>query len=364
MSGLNLELLFREKEQFHFNASLPAPLCFKKTIFTMYARNALYKMGKSLAKNEKRKVVLVPAYSCGDEIASLVGAGLEIRPYEITDNFQVNLSDLFSRKDKETLAIMVTHFLSIPSVNIFEIKEFARKNKIFLIENCAHVFDAKLKNVHLGEIGDFSVFSIRKFLPLPHGGALVINNPSLEKPTFTLPPNEAVMFDFLVYLERQLNIFSLGTTIDKIYKNFGIKIRNKHGQRLEKWGGYELSLSNFSKNLIMRMEIKEIMKKRREVFSFYNRFFQTVNSKRFTPLAPLIPDEVNPIFYPLRIKNATAFYKNLKRRGLMAGNPFWDDLHQYINWEDFPISHQLKNEIFVLPLDRQVNNDMLKLAFS
>jgi len=48
----------------------------------------------------------------------------------------------------------------------------------------------------------------------------------------------------------------------------------------------------------------------------------------------------------------------------MAGNPFWDDLHQYINWEDFPISHQLKNEIFVLPLDRQVNNDMLKLAFS
>ena len=112
------------------------------------------------------------------------------------------------------------------------------------------------------------------------------------------------------------------------------------------------------------MEIKEIMEKRREVFSFYNRFFQTVNSKRFTPLAPLIPDEVNPIFYPLRIKNATAFYKNLKRRGLMAGNPFWDDLHQYINWEDFPISHQLKNEIFVLPLDRQVNNDMLKLAFS
>ncbi|MFA4990926.1 MAG: hypothetical protein WC579_03460, partial [Candidatus Paceibacterota bacterium] len=119
MSGLNLELLFKEKEQFHFNASLPAPLCFKKTIFTMYARNALYKMGKGLAKNEKRKVVLVPAYSCGDEIASLVEAGLEIRPYEITDNFQVNLSDLFSKKDKETLAIMVTHFLSIPSVNIF-----------------------------------------------------------------------------------------------------------------------------------------------------------------------------------------------------------------------------------------------------
>jgi len=296
MSGLNLELLFREKEQFHFNASLPAPLCFKKTIFTMYARNALYKMGKSLAKNEKRKVVLVPAYSCGDEIASLVGAGLEIRPYEITDNFQVNLSDLFARKDKETLAIMVTHFLSIPSVNIFEIKEFARKNKIFLIENCAHVFDAKLKNVHLGEIGDFSVFSIRKFLPLPHGGALVINNPSLEKPTFTLPPNEAVMFDFLVYLERQLNIFSLGTTIDKIYKNFGIKIKNKHGQRLEKWGGYELSLSNFSKNLIMRMEIKEIMKKRREVFSFYTDFSRLLIVSDLRPSLPLSPTKLIQFF--------------------------------------------------------------------
>ena len=75
---------------------------------------------------------------------------------------------------KKTKAITVVHYLGKP-VNIEQIANFCKKNKIYLIEDCALSLGAKFKDGFVGSFGDFACFS---FYPAKHittadGGMLV-----------------------------------------------------------------------------------------------------------------------------------------------------------------------------------------------
>ena len=62
---------------------------------------------------------------------------------------------------KKTKAICVVHFLGIP-VDMKKINSIAKKNKLFVLEDCALSLGASYNKVHTGLLGDAGVFS---FLP-------------------------------------------------------------------------------------------------------------------------------------------------------------------------------------------------------
>ena len=91
-------------------------------------------------------------------------------------------SDIEKKINKKTKAIAVVHFLGIP-VNILEIKKIAKKNNIFILEDCALAIGAKYNNKHVGTIGDVGVFS---FYPVKHfttgeGGMIITSNRKLSE---------------------------------------------------------------------------------------------------------------------------------------------------------------------------------------
>ena len=91
-------------------------------------------------------------------------------------------SDIEKKINRKTKAIAIVHFLGIP-VDISEIKKIAKKNNLFILEDCALAIGAKYNNKHVGTIGDVGVFS---FYPVKHfttgeGGIIITKNKRLSK---------------------------------------------------------------------------------------------------------------------------------------------------------------------------------------
>ena len=95
----------------------------------------------------------------------------------------VKASEIEKKINKRTKAIAIVHFLGIP-VNIMEIKKIAKKNNLFVLEDCALAIGAKYNHSHhVGTIGDVGVFS---FYPVKHfttgeGGIIITKNKNLAK---------------------------------------------------------------------------------------------------------------------------------------------------------------------------------------
>ena len=68
----------------------------------------------------------------------------------------------------------MVHYFGFPQ-DMAAIAELCREQRLYLIEDCAHVFGAQ-PALELGKHGDVSVFSWRKFLPLFDGCDLLINS--------------------------------------------------------------------------------------------------------------------------------------------------------------------------------------------
>ncbi|MBC5991604.1 DegT/DnrJ/EryC1/StrS family aminotransferase [Pontibacter cellulosilyticus] len=72
---------------------------------------------------------------------------------------------------------LVIHYFGICQNDVIKISELCKKNDVLLVEDCAHAFQLGLANQKLGIVGDFSFYSLHKYLATNSGGILQVNNP-------------------------------------------------------------------------------------------------------------------------------------------------------------------------------------------
>ena len=132
-------------------------------------------------------VVLCPSYNCGHEIEPLIRLGLRVRCYRVGGDLEVDLDDLRRRMDREVKAVLVTHYFGFGQP-LDELKTLCDRRGVFLVEDCAHALFSDNASGDLGRAGDAAVYSIRKTLPLPNGGAVLFNNPGIPMPAPLDPP--------------------------------------------------------------------------------------------------------------------------------------------------------------------------------
>jgi dTDP-4-amino-4,6-dideoxygalactose transaminase len=73
---------------------------------------------------------------------------------------------------------MVYHQWGFPQ-KMEEILAFAKKNKLFVLEDCAHSFSSFYKSKRVGTFGDESIWSFSKFFPSVVGGAVYTKDAKL-----------------------------------------------------------------------------------------------------------------------------------------------------------------------------------------
>jgi len=148
-------------------------------------RSLLYLLLKELhtRKDKQRDTVIIPGYTCYSVAASVVKAGLKLRLYDVEcKTLHPDLSSLKSAVSSKTLAIIHQHLFGIPT-SIEGVRDIARENGIFLIEDGAQALGGIINGKLLGTLGDFGLFSFGRGKPLPIGvgGALISKDEEIFK---------------------------------------------------------------------------------------------------------------------------------------------------------------------------------------
>ena len=149
----------------------------------------------------------------------------------------------------KTKAIIPVHLYGHPC-NMEEIMKIANKNKIHVIEDAAPAIGAKYKNKLVGTFGIASAFSFQgaKLIVAGEGGIAITSNKSL-------------------YIKmKQLAAHGRSTK------------KNKNTFWIEKVG-YKYAMSNIQAALCLAqfLRLKELIKKKREIFSWYSHYLKNLD---------------------------------------------------------------------------------------
>jgi dTDP-4-amino-4,6-dideoxygalactose transaminase len=150
-------------------------------LLTYSGTAAFYLILESIKKLSGKRTIVIPALVCPLIPLAIKRAGLKVKLCDINpDNFDFDLNALrrICTEDKDILAILAVHLGGIP-LELEAISEIAKKEKIFLIEDCAQSLGAEYQDKKTGSFGEFAFFSLcrGKGLTIYEGGLATTNRP-------------------------------------------------------------------------------------------------------------------------------------------------------------------------------------------
>jgi len=138
--------------------------------------------GLRLAGAGPKRRIWLPAYLCRAALEPVLHCRLRVSWYDITD-------DLAPRGEVQDAAagdfVMLVHFFGL-TAPARQLRSVCRARAMRFVEDCAHGLPDPASSVQMGSFGDIAVFSLRKQLPVPDGGVLVVNDPAAPQPA---PPS-------------------------------------------------------------------------------------------------------------------------------------------------------------------------------
>ncbi len=322
------------------------------------------------------QAILMPAYNCWVEVEPVVRKGVKIDWYRVKTDFLIDEDDLVGRIRPETAAIFVTHYLGFPQ-QLKEIREICTKQGIALIEDCAHALLSNDGDVPLGSTGDMAIFSLRKTLPIPDGGCLLINNPAYsDKRGRSIRPNQFATY-FVVS-----EMLAGGSTIDakrvdqmayscnlafarlirmglrgvhKILRDRGDYLvypsGNHFREQVKDWG-----MSDVSATIIEGSDYRAIKERRRANFLYLLERMGA--DERFELPIRSLPDGVCPLLFPVIVEERDQIYHGLKAKGF-SGYDWWGGFHPEVPWKEFPEAVLLKQKVYGIPIHQSLQEQHL-----
>jgi perosamine synthetase len=348
---------------------LPGPYGSGRIRFYHNGRNAIWHAIKALSFSPGENV-LFPAFQCGSELDPFVKAGIPVCFYPIDRSFNLDLDALKSLINEKTKAVYVIHFFGFPQ-KIDEIELFCKERRLVLIEDCAHLLTGRYKGRALGTFGDLSIFSMRKFLPTPDGGALRVNNPEIPLPEIPPPPPIRVTLKKIrkkisKYFDSRMG--PGGRFFRRYILRPPLSLMEKIGGSAEGDGSEEAAylmvedqadwgMARFSMRLMSRLNLESIARRRRENTLHYIRRIEPTGS--LAPMFTKVPDEVSPFVFPLLVREAGSFVRHMNYLGI--GIRFWSEFfHPQFPTEAFPEATYLKNHVVMLPVHQDLDAATVK----
>lgn len=332
--------------------------------YTENGRSALYQ-GLKLLEPGGKETILVPSYNCGSEVEPIRRSGYRVAYYSIDRSCRPDIGEIEGLINGKTLAVMVTHFNGFPQP-IEDIKQVCSKKGVYLIEDCAHVLHSGLNGKRLGSFGDIAVFSPRKYLPIPNGGLLAVNNRSIGmRGRQAGGKNSRVARDAASVLKGMIkhNLKAgrngrgqdPGLTGSKgLQQGESVEIHDFHEEN------YDRGISPVSKYILERSDLGDVIKKRRRNYSLiYERL---TDLKGLKGLSGSLPEDVCPLHYlaltedPWRLRGFL-LTKNVETI------VFWSFFHRDFPFGTQPDSEYLKRHVLAFPVHQNLTpSDMDYMA--
>jgi len=327
-----------------------------------FARNAIWHMVRRLGLAGQE--VLVPSYHHGVEIAALVDAGAIPVFYRVGSRWDVDLDDLEAKIGPRTRALYLTHYAGFPGP-AREMKRIAERHGLLLVEDCALSLLSADGRQPLGTIGDVGIYCLYKTLPVPNGGALVINGAlPFEMPALPSPPAASVFSHAASALLK--NVEMRGGNAGRWARRTVRRIahgavrasrveRIATGTSLFNPEHVDLGISPLTLRISRRQDTAGIIADRRR------NYLQLLDilGPLSPPLFDALPAGVCPLFYPLVSRNKQAMLQRLWAAGIEAVD-FWRDHHPACDRAAFPETMQLRESIVEIPCHQDIDADALQ----
>jgi perosamine synthetase len=323
------------------------PFSADTVTWTHLGRGALHLAARVLGLEGRE--VLVPAYHHGVEVDALLSAGAHPAFYPVGTRWTVDLEDLEHRIGRRTGGLLMTHFAGFPGPAT-QLRALADRHGLVLLEDCAQALLSVDGECPVGITGDAAVFSLRKTLPVPHGGALVFNGrrgyqlPALARPT--PGPTLRGLWARLL-LRGEFRLPNQGRMLRGLGKWLSRHFRT--GRRPE-WARrfareqLELGVSPLVQRIAQAHALARVVERRRQ------NFFHLLGALRGVapPLVSELPPGVCPLFYPLWVPDRDEALARLRAENVEAKEG-WRSFHPRCDGGEFPDAARLRQHVLELP---------------
>jgi len=330
-----------------------------------FARNAVFHGARLLGLAGAE--VLVPAWHHGVEVAALVAAGAVPRFVRVDGRARLDLEDAAARIGPRTRALYVIHYAGFPQP-MDEVRALARERGLAVIEDCALALFSAEGARPLGTVGDLSVFCFYKTLPVPNGGALVVNDPAVAvaPPAPAGAPLGSTLSHAAGALlaNAALRLGEVGERLRTALRGAAAAARRagvrpvSTGTRTFDAARAHLGMSALSDLIARRVDPAEVVASRRR-----NWFLLLARLRdRAPPLHGELPAGVAPLFYPLVCGDKAAVKARLAERGVETID-FWRSGHPLCPADAFPDVARLRARVLELPVHQDLGpEDMAYVA--
>ncbi len=301
----------------------------KNSILLTSGRDCLAYILKSLKPTSD---VLLPSYLCPSVLEPFKKLNIKYKFYKVNKNLNIDLTDLKRKiKSKKPTAVLTINYFGFIQPEINKIKEVCNENKIILIEDQVQSF--LTKNTPKGDI----IFnSYRKFLPLPDGAFLKGNLKRVK--TY---PNKTKFSSMRLKAGIMKN---LNFPKEYYYERF------KSAEDKLDTHPWPSKMSKTSKKILNKLNLREIVLKRRKNYIF---LLKNLKSKNIKPLYSNLPKEVCPLGFPIISK------KRDEDKSKLVESKIYPPVHwilpEKLDKNKFKDSLEISNQILTIPIDQRYN---------
>jgi dTDP-4-amino-4,6-dideoxygalactose transaminase len=326
-----------------------------------FARNAVWLTVKMLGLDKGE--VLMPAYHHGVEVEAVMDAGATPRFYRVGSRWDVDLEDVEKKITPNTRALYLIHYAGFPGPAA-EMRALADKHGIPLIEDCALSLLSSDGAQPLGTTGDVGIFCLYKTLPVPNGGALIVNGPrqySLPEPP--APPATSTFSHTVSALLQNLELRggAFGRGLRSFIRTMGhgtvraanierVATGTQHFNRAH----VDLGMSPLTKRIALAQDMEGIVERRRRNYFFLLSRLRDVSP----PLFNQLPPGVCPLFYPMVVEDKAEVMARLHAKGIDAID-FWRRFHPACDTSAFPEVAQLRRSIVEIPCHQDLTPEVM-----
>jgi len=292
--------------------------------------------------------VLLPAYLCESVVSPVVEVGATPVFYPVGRDCGVDLALLDAAIGARTRAVVLIHFLGFPGP-VEAVRDLCTRRGIALVEDCAHALFGRLGARPLGWFGDVAAFSPWKSLPLPDGGALVLNRPGLVAAEPSVRPSTARS-------AARLGYRALGTL--EMAVGWSPRLALLHRASLRR-GLHDATsgapvvdegMSAPARRMLAAItpqRAASIVARRRANYMQMHAAFAGLSWAR--PLFGALPDGVCPLGYPLVVEDRDHWRDVLLARGVNV-RTYWEHLPAVVDPDRFLDAAWLRDRILILPI--------------
>ncbi|HVE82640.1 MAG TPA: DegT/DnrJ/EryC1/StrS family aminotransferase [Myxococcales bacterium] len=352
-------MLFGRREQGGF-----WPFASPTVRYFYFARNAVWLAARVLGLQGGE--VLVPAYHHGVEVEALVDAGAAVRFYRVGPRWDADVQDVARRIGPRTRALYLIHYAGFPGPAA-ELRALADRHHLPLIEDCALSLLSSDGGRPLGTTGDISLFCLYKTLPVPHGGAMVVNGARwYSVPESPPPPLSSTLSHALGSLLANLELRGgrAGRFLRKVVRRLGqgavsaariqrVGTGTQHFNRAH----VGLGMSPLARRIALAQDLSRVVEARRRNFFFLLGRLRDVAP----PLFHELPPGVCPLFYPLRVSEKAEVMARLRSRGVETID-FWRYFHPACDASSFPEVAELRRTVLEVPCHQDLTPERMAVV--